>query len=71
MKLVASITPYSSIVGTSVVVHRPEGPVVAQYSVLLAGSKARQIALATLLADAINTSPLFDNVKLPEGDDEH
>jgi hypothetical protein len=69
MKLVASITPYSSVVGTSVVLRKPNGPVVAQYSVLLAGSKARQIALATLLADAVNSSPLFANVKLPEVED--
>ena len=69
MKLVASITPYSSVVGTSVVLRKPDGPVVAQYSVLLAGSKARQIALATLLADAINSSPLFEKVRLPEVED--
>jgi hypothetical protein len=69
MKLVASITPYSSVVGTSVVLRKPKGPVVAQYSVLLAGSKARQIALATLLADAINSSPLFEKVRLPEVED--
>lgn len=52
MKLTARKAHYSSVVGQSVTLHNEHGVVVAQLSILLAGSKDRQIEFADAIVAA-------------------
>lgn len=54
MKLTAHVTTWSSVVGTSVQLRDETGRVVSLLSILLAGTREQQMAIAEHVAAAIN-----------------
>lgn len=53
--LTAKKVPFSSVVGSSVTLHAPEGRVVGQLAILLADSREQQEAIADAVVVAINS----------------